>query len=104
MIYNFAEAIRKNEQPYIDVYRGVAMSMVGILAYRSALQDSNTVDIPNLRDPEERRKYADDHWNPDPLQRKDGYPWPSVKGDIKPPAEGLAYARKVWDSIGYKGE
>lgn len=104
VIYHFAEAIRKNEQPYLDVYRGVAMSIVGILAYRSALQDSNTVDIPDFRNKEERAKYADDHWNPDPLQRKEGYPWPSVLGDIKPPAEGLEYAKKVWDGMGYKGE
>ena len=104
VIHNFAEAIRKNEQPYLDVYRGVAMSVVGILAYRSALQDSNTVDIPDFHNAEERKKYADDHWNPDPAQRKEGYPWPSVMGDIKPPQEGLAYARKIWRGMGYAGE
>jgi predicted dehydrogenase len=104
VIHHFAEAIRRNEQPYLNVYRGVAMSIVGILAYRSALQDSNTVDIPDLRNEKEREKYADDHWNPDPLQRKEGDPWPSVLGNVEPPEEGSAYARKVWEEIGYKGE
>ena len=104
VIHNFAEAIRKNEQPYMDVYRGVAMSIVGILAYRSALQDSNTLEVPDFRNKEERKAYANDDWNPDPTRRKEGYPLPSILGDIKPPAEGLAYARKVWNEIGYTGE
>ena len=102
--YHFAEAIRKNEQPYLDVYRGVSMSIVGILAYRSALQGSNTVDVPDFRKKEERMKYVNDDWNPDPSRRKEGYPWPSILGDIKPPAEGLKYARKVWQETGYTGE
>jgi predicted dehydrogenase len=100
--YHFAEAIRKNEQPYLDVYRGVAMSIVGILAYRSALQDASTVEVPDFRKKEERQKYADDDWNPDPSRRKEDYPWPSILGDIKPPEEGLAYAQKIWREMGYR--
>ncbi|MBD3181773.1 hypothetical protein GF312_05740 [Candidatus Poribacteria bacterium] len=102
--YQFAEAIRKNQQPYLDVYRGVVMSSVGILAYRSALNDSNTVDMPDFKNKEERSKYADDHWNPAPGRRKEDDPWPSITGEIKPTKEGLEYARKVWDKIGYHGE
>lgn len=104
MTYHFAEAIRKNEPPYLDVYRGVAMSIVGILAYRSALQDSNTIKVPDFRKKEERKAYVNDDWNPDPLRRKEGYPWPSITGDIKPTEEGLAYARKIWQEMGYKGD
>jgi len=33
--YFFAEAIRKNEQPYLDVYRGLDMTLVGIQGWRS---------------------------------------------------------------------
>jgi len=101
---HFAEAIRKNQQPYLDVYRGVAMSIVGILAYRSALQDSKTLEVPDLRRESEREKYAKDDWSPDPAKRRPGQPWPSILGDIKPTEEGLAYARKVWKSIGYTEE
>lgn len=104
MNYHFSEAIRRNEPPYFDVYRGVAASIVGILAYRSALNNSNTVDVPDFRDEAVRSRYADDHWNPDPNRRKEGDPWPSVLGQVTPTEEAMAYARKIWRSSGYKGE
>ena len=44
-----AEAIRTGVQPWLNVYRGVAMSIVGIQAYRSALDRSNTVEVPDFR-------------------------------------------------------
>ena len=34
--FDFANAIRSGQQPFLDVYRGVAMSSVGILAWKSA--------------------------------------------------------------------
>ncbi len=101
MNYHFAQAIRKNEQPYWDVYRGVACSIVGIQAYRSALQNSNTVEIPDLRKSTVRKKYKNDNWRPDP---KKGNPWPSVSGKITPTKQGLEYAKKVWKSVGYEQE
>jgi predicted dehydrogenase len=102
--YHFAEAIRKQEQPYLDVYRGVAMSIVGILAYRSALADSATLEVPDFRNESTRREYADDDWSPDPAKRHPGQPWPSIVGDIKPSAKALAYAREIWKEIGYSGD
>ncbi|MBI3920241.1 MAG: hypothetical protein HY318_02395 [Armatimonadetes bacterium] len=102
--YHFAQAIRKNEQPYLDVYRGVAMSIIGPLAYRSALNDSNVVEVPDLRKASVRRQYANDHWSPDPTRRKEGDPWPSVRGEITPTQRQVARAREVWRSVGYTGE
>jgi predicted dehydrogenase len=102
MNYHFSNAIRTGKQPYFDVYRGVAMSIVGILAYRSALNDSNALEVPDMRKKSERKKYASDDWNPDPSRHKKGYPFPSILGDIKPPKEGLRFARKIWKEIGYK--
>jgi len=102
--FHFANAIRTGKQPFLDVYRGVAMSAVGILAYRSALNSSNTIEIPDFRKKSERKKYKNDHWNPDPAQKKKGDPWPSILGDIKPTEQGIKYARKVWKKEGYKGE
>jgi predicted dehydrogenase len=99
--YHFARAIRSEEAPFWDVYRGVACSIVGILAYRSALAGSNTVEVPDLRQKTVRDRYRDDHWSPDPATRQDGDPWPSVLGDLRPSAEGLAYAREVWRAMGY---
>jgi len=104
MNYNFARAIQTGKQPFLDVYRGVAMSIVGILAYRSALNDSSSLKVPDFRKKSERKKYVDDDWNPDPSRRKPDYPYPSVLGDIKPTRDGLEFARKVWKEIGYTGK
>ena len=104
MNHLFAKAIRTNKQPYFDVYRGVAMSIVGILAYRSALDNSDTIAVPDLRKPSVRRRYAKDGWSPDPAVRRPGQPWPSILGNIKPTAKGLTYAQKIWTRMGYHGK
>jgi len=103
-LYEFAESIRKNEQPYFDVYRGVAMSAVGILSYRSALADSAPMEVPDFRKESARRKYAHDTWSPDPAKRTKDSPWPSILGDRKPPKEAVAMARKAWKKRGYEGK
>ena len=99
----FVEAIRSGKPPFLDVYRGVAMSIVGILAYRSALDDSNSVVIPDLRKKSVRGRYRHDHWSADPTRRKKGNPWPSILGNVKPTTAGLAMARKTWRKMGYDG-
>jgi hypothetical protein len=102
MNYHFADAIVKGKQPFLDVYRGVVMSIVGILAYRSALNNSNTIEIPDFRKKSTRNAYRNDHWNPDPAQHKKGYPYPSILGDIKPSNKAMAYAKTVWKKCGWK--
>ncbi|MFH1022608.1 MAG: Gfo/Idh/MocA family oxidoreductase [Planctomycetota bacterium] len=94
--FHFAEAIRKNEPPYLDVYRGVAMSIIGPLGYRAALQGGVTLEVPDFRKEAARKKYENDHWAPDPFNRKKGDPWPSITGKITPSKRALAYARNVW--------
>ena len=47
--YHFAEAIRKNETPYFDIYRGLEMAMVGIQAWRSCLDNGTPYEIPDFR-------------------------------------------------------
>jgi len=103
-LYYFADAIRKRQQPYLDVYRGVAMSIVGIQAYRSALADGATVEVPDFRKESVRKQYEKDDWSPDPARRKPDQPWPSIEGNKKPSAFALNYARKIWKTIGYTGE
>lgn len=103
MNFSFAEAIRSGRQPYLDVYRGVAMSIVGILAYKSALDDSNTFEVPDFRKRKDRKKHIRDEWNPDPARRKNGYPPSSILGEIKPSGDGLRFARKIWKDMGYDG-
>jgi hypothetical protein len=102
MDFHFAQAIRKNEQPYFDVYKGVTMSVVGILAYRSALHDSSTVEIPDFHKDAVLRKFERDDWSPDPAYRKSGQPWPSILGNIKPGKLGAKYAQRNWRQAEYK--
>lgn len=64
--YEFANAIRSGKQPYLDVYRGVAMSSVGILAWKSALSDGVPFDMPDFSKESSRKKFAKDHWSPFP--------------------------------------
>ena len=46
MNYHFANAIRSGKPPYPDVYRGVAMSIIGPLAYRSHGRSGEARDTP----------------------------------------------------------
>jgi len=58
--YYFAQAIRTNTQPFLDVYRGVAMSSVGILLNRSAQAGSIPLELPDFRDKVAREKFKSD--------------------------------------------
>jgi len=105
--FHFANAIRTGKQPYLDVYRGVAMSSVGILAWKSALQDGAPVEVPDFRDEAVRKKYEDDHWSPLPKFRHlqgPEIPPASILGHIEPAEEDIEYAKKIWQEIGYEGE
>jgi len=53
--FEFANAIRSRQQPYLDVYRGVAMSSVGILAWKSALADGQPLEMPDFRKESSRK-------------------------------------------------
>ena len=95
--YLFAEAIRKGEQPYLDVYRGVAMSAVGIQAWRSCLDNGCPYEIPDFRDEEARSKYENDRWSPFPEDAGPGQPFPSIRGTSSRP-QAIAYAPcKLWE-------
>lgn len=104
MNYHFAQAIRSGKQPYLDVYRGVTMSAVGILAYKSVLADSAPVDVPDFRDPVARQAVAHDHWSPNPAEAAPGQPMPSILGDVEPAPEAFTYSREVWAANGYTEE
>jgi len=102
--YYFAEAIRRDEQPYLDVYRALDMSLVGIQAYRSALAQGAPFNVPDFRKKGVRRKHGKDDWSPFPKDRRPGQPYPSVKGRVTPSKNVLARARKLWREKGYHGE
>jgi len=101
--FEFARAIRTGKPPFLDVYRGVAMSSVGILAWRSALKDGEPLEMPDFRKEASRGKYENDTYSPFPSHAKRGYKRlpPSILGTPKPPKKGIALAKKVWEKIGY---
>ena len=96
----FAEAIRTGGEPFLNVYRGVRMSIVGILAYRSALEGGAPVDVPDFRSSEEREKYEDDDWSPSPELARPGQPASSILGQIEPSEEARELARSIWSRGG----
>lgn len=101
--FHFANAIRSGGQPYLDVYRGVAMSSVGILAWKSALENGQPFEVPDFRKESSRKLYENDHWSPWPEHAGPGQPPPSIRGHFKPNAAAIRRARKVWKKMGYKG-
>jgi predicted dehydrogenase len=103
----FAEAIRKGEQPYLNVYRGVAMSVIGILAWKSVLDKNNSYEVPDFTREASRKKWADDTWCPMNVDDPNAPPISSRgkvgrKREVLP--EGLKLAQKVWKKSGYTGE
>ncbi len=92
----FAQAIREGKQPYLDVYRGVAMAAIGILGWRSALEDGTPYEIPDLRSEEARKAYENDDWSPFPEHFRPGQPPSSIEGRIEPSAEAIRAAEEVW--------
>ena len=102
--YYFAEAIRSGEPPYLDVYRGIDMSIAGIQAWRSALNDSAPVAVPDFRDEAVRRQYENDDWSPDPDRAKEGQPPSSILGTIEPSDDAKKLAKKIWSEQNYDGD
>ena len=102
--FEFANAIHSGKQPYLNVYRGVAMSSVGILAWKSALQDGAPFDLPDFSKEAQRKPFENDHWSPFPSHSALGQPPASIRGFIKLSAKAIAYARKEWAKQGYRGE
>ena len=99
--FEFASAIRAGRQPYLDVYRGVAMSSVGILAWKSALADGIPLAMPDFRKESSRREVENDNWSPWPSHSAPGQPLVSIRGEVKLEPKAVAHAQKVWKKQGY---
>ena len=97
----FADAIKSGTPPYLDAYRGVTMSNVGILAWRSAHANGAFVRVPDLKN-----KTDCDAMLADRL-----CPFAGVENSVLMPPEMLAKrtftpewtaaAKKIWKEIGY---
>ena len=100
VMYHFAEALRRREQPWFNVYRGLAMSVVGIQGWRSALDNGAAYRIPDFSDEAARAPYEQDQWSPYPEDAGPGQPPVSVQGRIEPTRAQIAAARKDWGGSG----
>ncbi|MBQ8016298.1 MAG: GNAT family N-acetyltransferase, partial [Clostridia bacterium] len=61
VMHNVVEALRGvDTADVIDVYEAMDMFLPGMFAYRSVLQGGIPLDVPNLRNPEEREKWRND--------------------------------------------
>lgn len=102
--FEFANAIRSGRRPFLDVYRGVTMSSVGIIAWMSALENSKSIEMPDFRKESSRKKFENNKQSPFPSHAKKGWPTlpTSLLGTPEPSKEALALARKVWKKIGYQ--
>jgi len=94
--YHFARAIRSGEPPFLDIYRALDMTLCGIQAWRSILNDSAAMEVPDLRDEAVRKRYENDHWSPAPDAPPEFRLPSSVLGQIAPSPEAVAYAEKIW--------
>jgi predicted dehydrogenase len=101
---HFAEAIRTGEPPYMDVYRGIAMTLVGIQGWRSCLANGAPFAVPDFSDESIRKQHETDDWSPFPEDRRPGQPWPSITGEIIPSDEAITTAKATWREMGYIGE
>jgi len=101
--YHFARAIRTGRQPWLNVYRALDMTLVGIQAWRSCLKNGDHFEVPDLRKKSVRKRYENDHWSPFAEHQGPGAPPPSILGIRQPTARQFAAARKVWKSMGHRG-
>lgn len=100
--YYFAQAIRTGKQPYLNVYRAVAMSVIGILAWKSVLNNGASYAVPDFTSEKSRRECENDRWRPMDLDDPNAPPVGSRgKRDVIPAS--LKEARKIWKGLGYKG-
>lgn len=66
-MFHFTEKLRGNKNAdIIDVYEALDMFLPGLFAYRSILAGGIPMDIPNLRNPEERERWKNDTACTDP--------------------------------------
>lgn len=63
-VKEFFDAIRENKQPLFDVYFGVTLSAVAILAHKSALEYGVPYDVPDFRLEADRVKWENDFSTP----------------------------------------
>lgn len=83
LLLNFLKYLRNEEEPFFDVYRSVALSATGIIAWYSMLSDSKQLEIPDFRKKEDREKYRNDFRMPFAKKLSDVTLPYSINGDVE---------------------
>jgi len=85
------------EKYSIDVYTAADMGITGVMAYRSALAGGVPMEVPNLRNKEERDKWRNDIkcTNPEVASGEDLLPC-APEGNIDYPDSVYEKAREIW--------
>ena len=105
VVHEFIRAIRTGEPPYLDVYTGLQMSCVGILAHRSALNNHAPYEVPSFHDPEELKRWENDHLSPDPADPPEARIPASTLGGIEVArCAPLSSARELRRLLRVRGE
>lgn len=97
-MYNFIEHLRGNENAdIIDVYEALDSFLPGYFAYLSVLNGNVPMDIPNLKNKEERDKWRNYTACTDPKHAGDML-WPTcAKGTPNIPDEVYAVQKKLFE-------
>ena len=61
---DFIADIREHKEPYMNVYRAAALSALGILGWKSAVDNSRQISVPDFRSRQERDLYRNDEDSP----------------------------------------
>lgn len=105
MLWHFMEKIKGNpEADTIDVYEAMDMFLPGMFAYRSILAGGIPMEIPNLRNKEERDKWRNDTACTDPKVAGDQL-WPCYsKGNPEIDKSVYEFQKKLFDNISFESE
>ena len=99
-IWNFIEKLRGNPNTdTIDVYEALDMFLPGLFAYRSILEGGVSLDIPNLRNKEEREKWRNDTACTDPKVAGDMLLPTCKTGTPDIPDEVYDRVREKWEEM-----
>ena len=67
VLYFFARQILTGEKAPWDIYPSCDVTIPGIQAYRSSVQDGQLLECPDFRDKKQRDKYRNDDWKQEHL-------------------------------------
>ena len=100
VMHEFIKAIKEKQQPYFDVYRGVACSSAGIFAWKSILNGGANTSMPDFRDENSRKAYECDRMTPDPFAPASKVPC-GQDSSYTPTKADLENAYKDWREFGF---